>query len=878
MLKRSLLSVLVLLACVVVLLVVAYQFRVAVLRSAANAFLDSNTAVLADLQGVEFDTRSATVAELEVLLPASGLRVVVRDIALDYSLRELLLAGKADRLAVASIALTRQQAVANQPEPTSSGTTLSDLLLLLRDFPVNSLDVSDIRIPDREDALVVSLQRQGGTFSFSVVSGALQLLATAQLPQTAATAEPPQAATRLQLLLSTGGTTVADFSLDLQPAASGYRLSGSGRADIPDFAALLGESLLDLLGLPLASLQLQLALDAEISDAFLAAPPALFSLQIQGGSTLVLRDGLVGGLERLTLRIEETSLLKLAAGNAAASERLPLLITGSWQQQAFDATFVVGSAECRLQAGAACTLDFDGSANVAALAVGGTPAPGSTAPADATVVNALSFAGGGTLALDRDSLLVTLNPGAQVASGRVTSPTLQLAGLTFTATAPLLIGRTLDAAGVLTLEGQQIAGTLTQLVASGYTIDTAFSLRDIRVTSADVLAGEAVLQTQGLQASGGFWLPAMDIDARLQLQASTLAFATPLLLRSAPADPGISVQGSYALDSGNAVATLELPALQLEGPGASLSSYLGGWPFPFDVMTGTLGAQLDVEWHAADTDTTGAPPTKATTGILTGSLTATLSDAAGYYGEMFFAGLDTGLDGSIDTSAALPLSTSPLSLTIATLDVGVPLTAIAVNYQVDGAAQTVTVDSFHAALLGGTLSGEGVSYNFASERNFLNLRFTNLRLDHMLELVEYDGIAVSGAVSGMLPLAITPNGVEVEEGRLFAEAPGGSIRYLDGPTAGGGGNLGVDLVNQALGNYQFDSLESSIEYSPEGELLLGMQLQGYNPDMNNGQRINLNLNLSNNIPDLLESLQAGRAIEDFLEGQYRPQPAAEPAP
>jgi len=51
--------------------------------------------------------------------------------------------------------------------------------------------------------------------------------------------------------------------------------------------------------------------------------------------------------------------------------------------------------------------------------------------------------------------------------------------------------------------------------------------------------------------------------------------------------------------------------------------------------------------------------------------------------------------------------------------------------------------------------------------------------------------------------------------------------------------------------------------------VLGMQLQGSNPDMNNGQRINLNLNLSNNVVDLLESLQAGRAIEDFFQERYQ---------
>src|SRR5690606_11857675 len=156
-----------------------------------------------------------------------------------------------------------------------------------------------------------------------------------------------------------------------------------------------------------------------------------------------------------------------------------------------------------------------------------------------------------------------------------------------------------------------------------------------------------------------------------------------------------------------------------------------------------------------------------------------------------------------------------------------------------------------------------LSYRFGLARNPLTLQFAGLRLENMLALVEYDGVAATGAVSGELPLTITPAGIEVEGGTLHADQPGGSIKYLDAERDGG--NAGLDLVNRALSDYQFESLSSTIDYRPDGELLLAMQLQGHNPNMNNGQRVNLNLTLSDNIPVLLESLQARRAIEDLLE-------------
>ena len=60
-------------------------------------------------------------------------------------------------------------------------------------------------------------------------------------------------------------------------------------------------------------------------------------------------------------------------------------------------------------------------------------------------------------------------------------------------------------------------------------------------------------------------------------------------------------------------------------------------------------------------------------------------------------------------------------------------------------------------------------------------------------------------------------------------------------------------------------MNTEVFYDEGGELLLSVQLQGRNPDMNNGQEINLNVNITDNIPSLLKSLQASRVITDELE-------------
>jgi hypothetical protein len=311
-----------------------------------------------------------------------------------------------------------------------------------------------------------------------------------------------------------------------------------------------------------------------------------------------------------------------------------------------------------------------------------------------------------------------------------------------------------------------------------------------------------------------------------------------------------------------------LPALTLTGPENSLSSYFGGWPYPADVMTGTLA--FDVAVQLQPTANTIAPVEVTARDLaITGSTKFVLTDVAGFYAENFFRGLTTTIDAAYDSSApSLPVTTPPLTLNVAELNVGMPITNVMLAYQLDANSQIANISSISAQILDGTVSGMDINYDFSKERNEMNFMFAGLRLERMLELAEYDGIEAIGAVSGNLPVTIDGGKVQVDAGELYAEEPGGSIRYLDAPPAGQG-NPAMDLVNQALSNYQFQSIDSTIDYKPDGELLLAMQLRGHNPDMNGGQPINLNLNISDNIPQLLRSLQAGRAIEDFLQEQYK---------
>jgi hypothetical protein len=68
-----------------------------------------------------------------------------------------------------------------------------------------------------------------------------------------------------------------------------------------------------------------------------------------------------------------------------------------------------------------------------------------------------------------------------------------------------------------------------------------------------------------------------------------------------------------------------------------------------------------------------------------------------------------------------------------------------------------------------------------------------------------------------------------------------------------------------LSNFEYETLTSEVDYTRDGDLNLQMHLTGRNPDLEDDRPVVLNLGVENNIPQMLRSLQAARAVEEILE-------------
>ena len=313
---------------------------------------------------------------------------------------------------------------------------------------------------------------------------------------------------------------------------------------------------------------------------------------------------------------------------------------------------------------------------------------------------------------------------------------------------------------------------------------------------------------------------------------------------------GAAIQHYFFRDSGD----VEVQMAQYDfATAAPLSTLLRQSVVNGDIVAGKIAAQGNISWSQQSDQSWQ----------FGGPVRFSMQDISGFYEDVFFVDLNSELFAEVTTPLGL-LSVGVQRATIASVDIGLPVQNIEWQYRFDTAGKQFNVDDASAELLGGSIVIPEFEYLANRDQNELTIVIGNLDLASIVGLADYPGLVVEGLISGYLPLQLRGDKVLIEAGLVAALKPGGTIRYTPAnpiPSS----NPSIQLVNDALSNYQFTTMNTDVFYDENGDLRLAVQLRGTNPDMNNGQGINLNVNITDNIPTLIRSLQASRIITDALE-------------
>jgi len=390
--------------------------------------------------------------------------------------------------------------------------------------------------------------------------------------------------------------------------------------------------------------------------------------------------------------------------------------------------------------------------------------------------------------------------------------------------------------------------------------DTTVALDQAHLTLQTLQGDQAHWQTQGTLSLAGVspQLPTVPLpvtqweasfaldDAALRLEAHSTAFDAAVTLAS-------KLEYAFATQAGSA--HLQLSPIQFDPSHLSWRKLVPLESFPVAVTGGHLSATASLTW---------GPEAGS------GSATIMLEQLAGQYESIAVNGLTTTLN--LQTAGADTLTMpEPARVTIAAVQTGVEVTDLSLDLQLGltppGTLDWVALHNVSAAVFGGQVTSEGGRLDFAYPSQTFTVKAEQLDLQQLLHLEQQKGMEGTGVLDGVIPVILTPTGVQVHDGRLEARPPGGVLRYQPAPEAAqevAPVDSHLSLVLQALSDFHYNVLEFGIQYA-DGTLNLTAKLEGKNPDWQQGRPVNFNFTIQENVPALLKSLRVVQGIEQALQ-------------
>ncbi|SDK71352.1 intermembrane phospholipid transport protein YdbH family protein [Microbulbifer yueqingensis] len=278
-----------------------------------------------------------------------------------------------------------------------------------------------------------------------------------------------------------------------------------------------------------------------------------------------------------------------------------------------------------------------------------------------------------------------------------------------------------------------------------------------------------------------------------------------------------------------------------------LSDVISG--LPVELVSGTLRGKGTFSWPARNSD----------------RLQAQLRDVAAIYENTFAVGI-TG-EAVLQRKGDSWYTPKPQAFSAKRVDVGVPVENIRFLLSVEQSGDVIFA-GLDAELLGGSVHSDALTWNLAGEERRSQLSFSGLSLRALSDQMEAGNFNASGAIDMTIPLITDEEGVTVKSGKVTARPPGGRLRYYGAFSPEMlAGNPQLKMLAGALEDYSYRTLSGTLEYPPSGDMQMQLKLVGRSASLDQKRDLVINLNLENNIPAMLQSLQASRDLADALEKQ-----------
>ena len=395
----------------------------------------------------------------------------------------------------------------------------------------------------------------------------------------------------------------------------------------------------------------------------------------------------------------------------------------------------------------------------------------------------------------------------------------------------------------------EMALSVSPLVVEENGISGAVFLREITISNKPG-------RKHGFNAKAQFQNENLNVQALDQFEASVssngrLALSDGQISGVSTVTSGplkMNSQWTHSLETGKGELKITLPETEFS-PNNTLTRAIKG--LPVDIINGSAKAMAQLQW-----------PDKGR-----GRVSLAMKDAGLQVNKSFAVGVNTEV--KLQQSGDHWITEKPAMVSIDTVDTGVALSNLHFSLTLSPNGD-LTLKNFAAELLEGALTSESVTWNLNGEERRSQFQFTGISIGALAREMESTNFAASGLLDAKIPIVTDKQGITVENGAIQSRPPGGRLRYYGAfSPAMLGSNPQLKLLAGALEDYNYRDINGTITYPLSGDLKLDLKLTGRSEAIDANRDLIINLNLENNIPTMLRSLQASRDLTDVLEKQVQ---------
>lgn len=267
--------------------------------------------------------------------------------------------------------------------------------------------------------------------------------------------------------------------------------------------------------------------------------------------------------------------------------------------------------------------------------------------------------------------------------------------------------------------------------------------------------------------------------------------------------------------------------------------------------SGSLAAEADMDWAAGGTHSSGK---------------LTLHDVAFATAPAEIAGID----GVLSFTDLLQLkSAGEQTLRIGFLDAGLPLSDGVAKFNLPGDG-AIHVDSVLWPLAGGRLVIRDLRLPLDALPEVIVADIEGVNAATLVGMADIADLEAEGNLSGRVPVRLTDDGPVIDHATLSATG-GGVLRYRSAAAAETLKQSGqsAELLARALDDFQFTKFSLTLNGPLTGNITAEAQIDGANPKLYSGQRIELNVRLQGALRDLMQSASVINVLPESIRDRLQ---------